>query len=62
MKPGAPTLPLKRAARSEQGSWLNWTPKSGPLSSPRAAAEGGKCSWTIMLAVRVEKALPPEER
>ena len=49
-------------SRSEQGSWLNCTPNSGPLSSPAVVGAGGKCSCTIMLAVRVEKALPPLER
>jgi hypothetical protein len=48
--------------RSEQGSWLNCTPNKGPLSRPCAATEGGKCSCTIIEAVRVEKALPEEER
>ena len=62
MNAPAPTLPLKRAVRSEQGSWLNCTPNSGPLSSPFVAADGGKCSCTIMLAVRLEKALPADER
>ena len=57
----APAAP-KREARSEQGNWLTCTPNSGPLSSPAVLGAGGKCSCTIMLAVRVEKALPPLDR
>ena len=56
-----PTAP-NRAERSEQGNWLNCTPNSGPLPSPADPGEGGKCGCTIMLAVRVEKALPLLER
>jgi rieske iron-sulfur protein len=35
---------------------------SGPASSPSVYGAGGKCGWTIMLAVRVENALPPDDR
>jgi hypothetical protein len=58
----APPGPPSRADRSEHGSWLNCTPNSGPLSSPAVVGAGGKCGCTIMLAVRVEKALPLLER
>ena len=54
--------PGKRVLRSEQGNWLNCTPNSGPLSSPGVLGAGGKCCCTIMLAVRVEKALPLDDR
>jgi hypothetical protein len=40
----------------------NGTPLVGPLSSPAVVGAGGKCCCTIMLAVRVENALPPLER
>ena len=50
----------KRTDRSEQGSWLIWTPNSGPPSRP--TDPGSKFSWTIWLAVRVLKALPPDDR
>ena len=63
MKAPAPPAALKRADRSEQGSWLNCTPNSGPPSRPGVmAAVGGKNCCTISLAVRVEKALPPDDR
>src|SRR5690606_33417569 len=58
----APPGPPNLAARSEQGSWLNCTPNSGPLSSPTVVGAGGKCGCTIMLAGRREKALPLLER
>ena len=48
--------------RSEHPKSLNCTPNKGPLPRPRAAGLGGKVVCTIMLAVRVEKALPPLER
>src|SRR3546814_14134423 len=57
----APPAP-KRAARSLHGNWLNCTPNRGPLSSPAVVGAGGKCSCTIMLAVRVATALPPLDR
>ena len=53
---------MNRVLRSEHGSWLNCTPDSGPLSSPTVPGAGGKFACTIMLAVRVEKALPPLDR
>ena len=49
-------------SRSEQGRELNCTPNSGPLPRFTVAGLGGKVVWVISLAVRVEKALPPEER
>jgi hypothetical protein len=48
--------------RSEHGNWLNCTPDSGPLSSPAVLGAGGKFCCTIMLAVRVENALPALDR
>ncbi len=51
---------LARWLTSEQESWLNWTPDSGPdgwFSSP-----GSKFCWMIWLAVRVEKAFPSDDR
>jgi hypothetical protein len=53
---------LARAERSLQGNWLNCTPNRGPLSRPVVVGAGGKCSCTIMLAVRDEKAFPPLDR
>ena len=35
----------KRVLRSEQGSWLNCTPNSGPLSSPAVVGAGGWWIW-----------------
>jgi hypothetical protein len=51
-----------RVVTSEQGRDENCTPNSGPLSSPTVEGAGGKCCCTIWLAVRVENALPPEDR
>ena len=58
----APPAPPTRVLRSEHGSCENCTPNSGPDSSPTVVRDGGKCCWTICDAVRVEKALPPDER
>ena len=57
---GPTSAPPKRAIRSEHGNCENCTPNSGPpvwLASP-----GLKASWTIWLAVRLEKALPLLDR
>src|SRR5579872_3915297 len=58
----APPAGINRDERSEHGNWLNCTPNSGPLSSPAEDGSGGKFCCTISLAVRVEKALPPDDR
>src|SRR5262245_15885887 len=56
-----PTLPcVALRFTSEQDSWENCTPYSGPLGA--CASPGLKFSWTICEAVRDEKALPHEDR
>src|SRR5581483_12067302 len=59
--PGPTPAPaVKRCERSEQGSCENCTPNSGPEGVP--LSPGLKCCCTIWLAVRLENALPSEDR
>ena len=46
--------------KSEQDSWLNWVPNSGP--PPVFRTPGLKCSCRIWFAVREVKALPFDDR
>src|SRR5664279_3092023 len=55
-----PVPAAKRWERSEQGSCENCTPNKGPAGMPKSP--GLKCSSTIWLAVRLENALPSDDR
>src|SRR5579862_6448731 len=51
---------LKCVLRSEHGSCENCTPNNGPAGVP--ISPGLKCCCTIWLAVRLENALPSDDR